>query len=364
MTGTHDNPLTHATDGVMRAGLQDPLPNIAHASAYEALLDRYQPSSASLCGSCHDIVNTLGTPLERTYLEWQGTLFSHGGSLEFTCGECHMVGSQGQAAVYPGAGERLVHSHQFPGVDVALTAFPQAAAQQAAVQSALDNTLQAALCVKGMPGEVSIQVVLDNVGAGHEWPSGAVQDRRAWVEVIGYSMNQVIYSSGVVADGQSVLDITDPDLWLIRDCMFNAQDQQVNMFWEAASHDSNQLLGPVTNVQTDPRYYLTHAIRAYPAPTSTPPMLTTMPDRVTMRVRLVPVGLDVLDDLIASGDLDAGVKAQMTTFSLAGTTLEWTEAAATIKYPEDGLPVACVAAGLALGGSGANPAPAHTMCKP
>jgi Cytochrome c554 and c-prime len=364
VSGTHDDPITHATDGVMRAGLQDPTPNTAHASAYLALLDRYDPSSASMCGSCHDVVNTLGVPLEQTYAEWQGTLFSHPSPVPLACGECHMTGSQGLAADYPGVGLRTVHSHQFPGVDVALTAFPQATEQQAAVQASLDVTLQAALCVKGMPGEVSLQVVLDNVAAGHKWPSGATQDRRAWVEVVAYAKNEVVYSSGVVRDDESVVALADPDLWLIRDCIFNAQGQEVNMFWEAASHDSNQLLGPVTNVKTDPSYYITHAIRSFPAPTSTPPLLTTMPDRVTMRVRLRPVGLDVLDDLIASGDLDAGVRAQMTTFDLAGTVLEWTAAAATITYPEDGLPVACVSSGLTLGGVGANPAPVHTMCSP
>ena len=105
--------------------------------------------------------------------------YSHA-PLELTCGECHMDGSQGLAASYPGAATRTVHSHQFPGVDLALDpTFPQADLQKAAVQASLDSTLQAALCVKGVPGQASIQVVLDNVGAGHQWPSGATQDRRA-----------------------------------------------------------------------------------------------------------------------------------------------------------------------------------------
>ncbi len=72
----------------------------------------------------------------------------------------------------------------------------------------------------------------------------------------------------------------------------------------------------------------------------------------------------MLDDLIGSGDLDAGVRDQMTTFDSAGTDLTWTAAAATITYPEDGLPVRCVSSGIALGGVGANPAPAHSLCSP
>jgi hypothetical protein len=369
VAGTHNNPLTLATDGILRAGIQDPTPNTGHYGAYEKLLDRNDPSSASLCGSCHDIVNMLGTQLERTYEEWQGTVFAHAPQpVGLTCGECHMNGRQGLAAEYPGVGLRRVHSHEFPGVDLALGTFPNTDTQQMEVQSFLDGTLQAALCVKGIAGQGAvIQVVLDNVGAGHMWPSGATQDRRAWVEVMAFTNaqpNQPYYQSGVVADGQSVLSLMDPDLWLIRDCIFDGQGHEVNMFWQAASHDSSQLPGAVTNVPTDPKYFLTHVMRQYPMATSTPPMLTTVPDRVTMRVRLVPVGLDVLDDLIGSNDLPVSVKAQMPTFSLAGTTLEWTAASATIKYVDQGLPVLCVSTGLPAGAQGANPAPAHAMCKP
>jgi hypothetical protein len=105
-------------------------------------------------------------------------------------------------------------------------------------------------------------------------------------------------------------------------------------------------------------------VRNYPQPTSTPSVLTTLPDKVTMRVRLVPVGLDVLDDLIQSGDLDPSVKAMMPTYDLGGTTLTWTAATATIKYPDQGLPVSCVTSGLSTGASTAVPAPAHTNCSP
>src|SRR6185369_4493380 len=142
--------------------------------------------------------------------------------------------------------------------------------------------------------------------------------------------------SGVVNDGESVTSLADPDLWLMRECMFNEQGKPVDMFWEAASTETSQLPGPTTNVPTNPDYYLTHVFRTYPRPTSIPSSLATPPDRITMRVRIIPVGLDVLDDLIASGDLDPAVKAKMPVFTLASTNLEWTAASATIKYPEQG----------------------------
>jgi hypothetical protein len=364
VNGTHDNPLTLASDGVMRGGIADPVATGAHQAAYSSLLDRGKPESSSLCGSCHDIVAPLGAHIERTYAEWQGTLFSHTDSL-LTCSQCHMDGRMGLAAQAPGVKLRRVHGHGFPGVDVALTTFPEATTQAAAVQQSLDTTLQAALCVKGAdsPG-ATIQVVLDNVGAGHLWPSGVAHDRRAWVEVQAFSKGQTIYKSGVIADGESITESPDPDLWLIRECLFDKQNKPVDMFWEAASNETSQLPGPITNVPTDPDYYLTHVFRNYPRPTSTPASLATPPDRVTMRVRIIPVGLDVLDSLVASGDLDPAVKAKMPVFSLAATTLEWTAAAATIKYPDQGIPVSCVSAGLTTGANTASPAPENTKCSP
>jgi hypothetical protein len=305
-------------------------------------------------------VNSLGTHLERTFEEWQGTLFAHG-QLALTCGECHMAGRTGPAATTAGAPSRRLHAHDFPAVDVALTAgFPGFGTQEGAVQAELDQTLQAALCVKGAPGAVTIQVVLDNVGAGHGWPSGAAQDRRAFVEVIAQAGGQALYQSGVVADGADVTKLQDPDLWLLRDCIFDAQGDEVHMFWQAASHDPDMLPGPVTVVQTDPMYLITHAVRDFPRAST----LTTMPDQVTMRVRLTPIGLDVLGDLVQSGDLEPAAFAPMPTYTLGGTDLTWTAATATIKYLDSGLPVTCVSKGLSFGANAALPAPQHTKCQP
>jgi hypothetical protein len=362
--GSHNNPLALADDGVLRGGIVDPVETAAHTSAYSPLHDRTAMESSSLCGSCHDIVTPAGVHLERTYLEWQETLFAKEQS-RLTCGECHMEGRDGAAAEAPGAKTRRVHSHAAPGVDLALTPFPESEAQRELVQRSLDTTLAAQLCVRGAgsPG-ATILAVLDNVGAGHNWPSGAAQDRRAWVEIIAYSGDVPVYQSGVVGEGESVSDLADPDLWWARDCLLDAEGAHVHMFWEAAEYDSNLLPGPVTNVPSDPAFYEAHRVRTFPRPTSSPASLATPPDRVTMRVRLVPVGLDVLDDLVASGDLDPSVRDAMPHFTLASTELEWTAEKATIKYPDQGIEVSCVTAGLKSGPSFAKPAPELTKCGP
>jgi len=62
-----------------------------------------------------------------------------------------------------------------------------------------------ALCLTAAGG---IRVILDTARLGHDWPSGAAQDRRAWAEVIAYRADgSVIYSSGVVPDGTPVTDV-------------------------------------------------------------------------------------------------------------------------------------------------------------
>lgn len=366
VTGTHDAALKLADDGVLRAAIRDPKPNGAHRAGHSPYLDRQDPRSAEMCGACHDIVTPPGAELERTFLEWKGSLFSHP-PLALTCGQCHMDGRDGLAAHAPGVGLRRVHSHAFPGVDVALTDFPEKDTQRDLVQHALDGVLQAELCVRGanLPGATTIQVVLDNVGAGHGFPSGAAQDRRAWVEVVAYDeKDAIIYSSGTIADGEPATKSPDPDLWLLRDCLFDEKDQPVHMFWEAASHDGNMLPFPVTSNPADPAYYQTHVVRTFPRPSSTPSALAVAPARVTMRVRLRPVGLDVLDDLVASGDLDPAFRDAMPTFSLKGTELEWTPDAVTIQYGDNGIPVGCVSSGITVGANAAVPAPEHTKCAP
>jgi hypothetical protein len=302
--------------------------------------------------------------VERTFDEWKGTLFSRSPTT-LTCGQCHMSGRDGLAAEAKGTGLRRVHAHDFPGVDVALTPFPEMEAQRAAVQSQLDTTLQGALCVRAaaVKGQGQIQIVLDNVGAGHSWPSGATPDRRAWVEVKAYAQGKVVYTSGAVAKGEDVLAPEDEGRWLFRDCVFDANGKETKSFWEAVSFESNQLPGPVTNAPNDPKYYLTHVVRKFPRPTSPPVFLEDVVDRVTMRVRMVPIGYDVLDDLVESGDLAKEVVAAMPEFTLAGTELEWTDDRATIRYVEDGFPVSCVSSGLSTGANTGSPAREHTRCK-
>ncbi len=330
---THNNPLRIAFDQTMRGPIGDPVENSAHHSEYSELLDGNSQTSASTCGSCHDIVvpsppGAAEVALERTFAEWQDSLFSNdpaqGG---LSCASCHMPGRDGIAADAKGVKKRRVHAHSFPAVDVALTDFPNTDTQRELIQQELNDTLRAEVCVAQLVDGAVMEVTLENVSAGHRFPTGASQDRRAWVEVRAFSAGTPIYESGVVDAQTAVSDLVDPDLWQLRDFAFDAADQPVHMFWDIVKLESTTIPGPLTFDRSDPDYFATHVKRRYPRAESSPNQLDTMPDRVTVLVRLRPMGLDVLDDLVQSGHLDSAVKQKVPTFDITSdgtSTVEWT----------------------------------------
>jgi hypothetical protein len=393
-----------ANDLVMRGEITDPVANSAHASTYSTFHDDRQKDSATMCGTCHDIDSPAGGHIERTFAEWSASAFSGPKGLTCSASGCHMTADPVLKPIATGGPNRAFHPHNFPGVDVSLVSSPPGAdggdpadgaiassvdpaesdavasdgataeggaiasdgatAESGAIASTLPGTtdvqnalnndaLQGALCVTVNSG---IRVILDTAGLGHHWPSGAAQDRRAWAEVIAYRDDgSILYKSGVVPDGTPVTSIQDPDLWLLRDCMFDAQSQPVVNFWEAANTSGYELPALLTFVRTDPNFYANHIVQSYPPAQSAQATLPSKPARVTLRIRIQPIGLDVLQDLVATSDLDPSVVAKMPTFdvSLQGPIgaglappggLEWTPTSSDAMFmdPDQG-PATCAA---------------------
>jgi hypothetical protein len=332
--GTHNNPLRLAGSQAMRGPHKDPVANAAHDSTYSELHDRDRAASSALCGSCHDIVNGHGTKIERTFTEWKGSVFALSGGA--TCQQCHMEQSAAPRPVASTAGAplRRSHSHALAGVDLAITPWPEREDQKKRVQALLDSTLQTALCVGD---DRRLSVVVDNVAAGHGFPSGSTPDRRVWFELRAFKGADVLYESGVVPDGASPVD-TASDTWLLRDCLFDESGALTKNFWSAVRYESQQLSAQLTLDPKDPRFYQTHVYRTFPRGDA----LSAYPDKVTLRVRVQPIGLDVLDDLVAAGDLDPKHRAAMPTLDV-GAPLEWTRDAAEATYFEGGkTPYRCV----------------------
>jgi hypothetical protein len=367
-------PNSESTSSVAAGSSLPLVSNSAHASTYSPLHDRHLLGSSSLCGACHDVVTPAGGAIERTFYEWSHSAFGTTSGSTCAADGCHMTAIPESIPIASGQGftapNRTVHEHDFPAVDVALDpTFTRASVERGVVQQKLDaETLQGAVCVTAAGG---IRVVLDDVAVGHQWPSGASQDRRAWVEVKAFQNGNPtpIYQSGVVPDGGTPTTVqNDPDLWLLRDCMFGPDGGQVDMFWQAASTEGNEL--PALNSFSGTNFgTYTHRVQLFPRSGNPLPM---KPDDVQVRVWIQPVGLDVLSELVDSGDLDASVIAKMPTFqvSLTGPTstapLEWTAATGTLGFqndPYDNTPSTCVASSSAFNVS-ATLATNHTKCAP
>jgi Cytochrome c554 and c-prime len=358
VAGTHDDPLVLAMDDSLFGPFADPVAGTPHAGLTSALFNDTSPQSAAMCGSCHDIVNQHGAAVERTFSEWQATLFSKP-MIGLSCMQCHMDSSQGAASTIS-TRTRTLHRHDFPGVDLPPQGGTAATTLRARAQTLLDTTVQSTLCWN--PTTSQIEVTLDNVGAGHGFPSGATPDRRAWVEVTAYAGANVIYSSGGAA--ATPLEASpDPDLWLVRDCLADGAKTEVRLFWQAATDVDDELPGAVSANVNDPASFTGHRERTFPAAGGMG--LPQTPDRITLQVHVEAIGDDVLTDLVGSGDLDPAVPATLAKYDLGtGAALEWTPAKAVPETDARGIMKACVLVPGARYNAMVTPAATHATCSP
>jgi Cytochrome c554 and c-prime len=300
--------LDLADDGLMRGPIVDPIPNPVHGSVYSPFLDRDQAPSASFCGACHGVTNGHGVAIERTIDEWRTTSYAQTATLR-ACGRCHMPETIAAAADVAGAPLRPVHGHSMPGVDLG----GDSPAQAKLVAQTLDPAISSRLCV--VPGGADgggnqVSVTLENALIGHDWPSGATHDRRAWVEIVAYAQGAVVYASGLVGDGEAVGASASPPLLVLREQLYDDQGRPTLFMWNAASTQS-LLLAPATGDPANATQTATVAVDA-------------AVDRVTARVRIRAVDYDVTEALVASGDLAPDAGAPLPTLTVAATVLEWT----------------------------------------
>jgi hypothetical protein len=344
VTSTHDNGLVLANDQTMRGGAKDPVDTPAHHSKYDERMDS-DLNQSEICGSCHDIVvpaslnGTRDVELERTFAEWKQTFFSSSDnpSLKATCGACHMIGSRLEAiADAPGVKARDYgfHSHDFPGIDVALTPFPQQAEQLAAVHGILDPAIKivgprppgapppksGGICV--YPNG-NIEVRVDSLSVGHSFPSGATQDRRVWLEMKAYSsldpMAQPVCQSGVVPEGT---DPQRPAVFGFWDQALKADGTPAHFFWEVDRFEACPGGGCLLPAPTFPGEDVSRTARFTITQHCAPG--TQLGDilKVTARYRVNPLPYEMLDSLIASGDLDPAIRARVKTLEI-GAERQW-----------------------------------------
>jgi hypothetical protein len=332
LEGDHNGALRLATDGVLRGGLSNPLERDAHAAGYSELLDGDRPESSDMCGACHDVVLPGGLEIERTHQEWSQSAFAPERATSddavLTCSGCHMpMTNEPTVAAGVTSGEpRLgMHDHTTPAVDIALSPFPRTGddgfdlsverEHQSRVQAFLDAALGVEVCVQALPGEnAAIFVTLENASAGHAFPSGAAQDRRVWVQLSAHRGDELLFQSGHAEPNEPLVELEDENLWLFMDHIFDADDRPATHFWNAQRIES-ALIPALTTFDPAARDFLNnHVTRRYPR--SRDESIPGVPDRVSVLVRVRPVGLEILEDLNRSGHLAREIIDAAPTFDL------------------------------------------------
>lgn len=330
--GDHNAPIRLANDQTMRGGLSNPVDNEAHRTGYSNLLASTKPASSNLCGSCHDIVTPGGVHIERTFAEWKTTIFAQEDPrLQLSCGSCHMIATTGVVAEGPGLDvprrQFGVREHTFAAIDTALTAWPGKELQQDAIDRDLLGLITARLCVLPVDGG-RIDYRLDNTGGGHMFPSGASIDRRAWVEIVAYEGDAVVFSSGVIPAAEPFTDpedLGDPNLWALASPAKDANGVETDRFWRIATIDHpGTLLKPAVTVDPqDPNFY--HAVeRSFPVPG-----LVGRITKVTARLLVRPIRMNLVQELLDSGHLLLDVRPEIPTHVVGSSVLEWSATAAT-----------------------------------
>ena len=358
VNGTHNNPLTWSQDGVMRGRLSRPRKSAAHRSMYSSLLDGRQRASSDVCGACHDIVTPTEVHLERTYWEWKRSLFSDPRSSRHnSCIDCHMPSREVDTIAQSAQGvgveseSRRHHDHLMPGVDLViptshseyLRTYGASAAQMTTLREAVERelgfSLLSELCVEvGARGGADVEVYLENIGAGHRFPSGAALDRRLWVELRALDADgEVIFSSGEVAPDQPAVDLelADPLMWLLRDRAFNSYGEETHFFWEIdrverATLPSTTLLSPQS-----PDYEEPHVLRRYRFGTE------RVVREIHLNVKMRAIGLEVLQNLVDRQLLSQTVMASMPTFDLRSAHRVWRVEEATPRLTLSGRRLLC-----------------------
>jgi hypothetical protein len=312
----HFNGNVHlADDTTMRAAINGAQFPSVHKVKYSVNHDRRKFDSAQLCGSCHDIVNQLNYPLERTFSEYTESVFGKPDTEGFqSCQSCHMDTTEGQLAAqhsgYPNilTKTREVHEHLFPGVDVALTDFPGTAAMRSAVEECKLPSSVTYLTVEPQLPTSRFKVQFETQ-AGHMQPSGASQDRRMWMEAVGKdSSGKVLYMGGQVADGELEEPPGTTHPCMMRDYTLKADGSESHMFWDAAGKDMDRSQPiPLPRTATAGSHTRTCT---FPAPGLNP-----IPT-IELKLRVRPVGMDVLQDLVKSGHLSPDIAAKMPTLTV------------------------------------------------
>lgn len=248
---THSAGLRLDPGGPMRGPIEDPIESGFHDTAPTELL-----SGAAFCGTCHDVFEVSGLPLERPYTEW---LPSPAAADARPCQSCHMptsAGVAGTSASGDDGPERTLHSHRFVGVDVPMIEGWLTADEEATLRADIDALLQSSGSVvldlpdTAVGGEtLDLVVTVRNELDAHNLPTGTTFNRQVWLEVtVTDATGRVVYETGTLDDNGDLRDhwsaldpYGDPDLVRFSSGLLDADGAPTLFTHEAVEHPTHAL---------------------------------------------------------------------------------------------------------------------------
>ncbi len=141
--------------------------------------------SAEFCGTCHNEMSPYGVWVKATQIEWKAGPYSKEG---VWCHHCHMPSAIGKNATM--SEEALVAQHLFHG-----------AHDPGKLAGAVELRIHPEEREVDVRDAVVLKVQLFNAKAGHKIPTGSVEDRIVWLEVVAVDSEGRIFRMAVDPKG-------------------------------------------------------------------------------------------------------------------------------------------------------------------
>ncbi len=172
--------------------------------------------SSELCASCHTVIHpTTGVRIEHTYDEWKKSVYAEKG---IQCQDCHMASVEDAVKVAEtltpirrtgrisamSRGDKPIRSHAFVGGNSNAERLTGSAEHAEMARRRLESAARVLLHVPeqaqaGAP--LALEVVVQNVGAGHALPTSLTELREMWLEVkVTDARGELVFKSGLLDD--------------------------------------------------------------------------------------------------------------------------------------------------------------------
>ena len=175
-------------------------------------------AKSEFCASCHTVIHPVGgLRIEHTYGEWKSSVYAERG---IQCQDCHMrsvddaitvartlqrVSVRGESAI--NGPPREIFPHWFVGGNANADRLADGPQHAQLAEARLQSAARIELKVPPPPKaqrELPVEVLIHNVGAGHNLPTGVTELRQMWVElqVLDDKGNVVYRHGGLDAHGE------------------------------------------------------------------------------------------------------------------------------------------------------------------